>query len=124
MLSYKRRSTSWTFLKRKLDNTPFYLILFHFIYSVLIDILDSSMLIHVMFCKTIIFAFIMSSLSTEIDECSSDPCQNGGFCLDRIDSYVCACQPGFTGTNCDQGERFHAEIEKKKQFSQTIVVKR
>jgi len=38
----------------------------------------------------------------DVDECSSDPCQNGGVCLDHIGSYQCACSYGFTGTHCEQ----------------------
>ena len=29
---------------------------------------------------------------TNIDECASDPCQNGGQCLDGIDGYICDCE--------------------------------
>ncbi|XP_063960551.1 uncharacterized protein LOC129267997 isoform X2 [Lytechinus pictus] len=37
----------------------------------------------------------------EIDECASDPCQNGATCTDEINSYNCICAPGYNGTNCD-----------------------
>ncbi|MFT3771512.1 MAG: calcium-binding EGF-like domain-containing protein [Minicystis sp.] len=36
-----------------------------------------------------------------IDDCASNPCQNGGTCTDGVNSYTCACPAGFTGTNCD-----------------------
>ena len=26
---------------------------------------------------------------------------NNGFCTDGVNSYTCACQTGFTGTNCE-----------------------
>jgi Notch-like protein len=32
---------------------------------------------------------------TEIDECDSGPCQNGGTCTDLIDAYDCDCIFGF-----------------------------
>jgi hypothetical protein len=38
---------------------------------------------------------------TNIDECASLPCQNGGVCQDGINAYTCFCPPGFTGTSCE-----------------------
>ncbi|VDH94425.1 Hypothetical predicted protein, partial [Mytilus galloprovincialis] len=35
-----------------------------------------------------------------IDECSSNPCQNKGTCKDGVNSYTCNCPPGYTGFNC------------------------
>jgi hypothetical protein len=37
----------------------------------------------------------------DIDECASNPCQNGGTCVDGVNSYTCQCQPGYEGTNCE-----------------------
>ncbi|KFD67633.1 hypothetical protein M514_11524 [Trichuris suis] len=37
----------------------------------------------------------------EIDECQSDPCQNGGYCLDGRNDYECICQLGYKGTHCE-----------------------
>ena len=34
------------------------------------------------------------------DECSPNPCKNGGTCRDKISSYSCTCLNGYTGTNC------------------------
>ncbi|KAI8484244.1 WD repeat-containing protein 70 [Branchiostoma belcheri] len=36
-----------------------------------------------------------------LNECASNPCQNGGTCLDRVNSYVCACRIGFDGDLCE-----------------------
>ncbi|PIK51636.1 putative neurogenic locus Notch protein-like, partial [Apostichopus japonicus] len=36
-----------------------------------------------------------------INECSSFPCVNGGQCINGLNVYQCACQSGFTGTNCE-----------------------
>lgn len=38
---------------------------------------------------------------TEIDECQSNPCRNGGSCLDRFNMFVCECPPGYSGPTCD-----------------------
>ncbi|XP_065180019.1 fibrillin-2-like [Sycon ciliatum] len=35
----------------------------------------------------------------DIDECSSNPCQNGT-CHNLVDLYQCRCHPGFAGTEC------------------------
>uniref|UniRef100_A0A8C3PNT1 Agrin n=1 Tax=Calidris pygmaea TaxID=425635 RepID=A0A8C3PNT1_9CHAR len=33
-----------------------------------------------------------------------NPCQNGGTCSPRLESYECACQRGFSGAHCEKGE--------------------
>ncbi|ETE61174.1 Crumbs-like 1, partial [Ophiophagus hannah] len=37
----------------------------------------------------------------EVDECASNPCQNGAICLDRDNEYSCFCVPGFQGYRCE-----------------------
>ena len=44
---------------------------------------------------------IIQWLFSEIDECASNPCRNGGVCLNQVDFYLCACVAGWTGTNCE-----------------------
>ncbi|XP_078660964.1 uncharacterized protein LOC144905260 [Branchiostoma floridae x Branchiostoma belcheri] len=39
----------------------------------------------------------------DIDDCSSNPCQNGGVCSDGVNSYTCSCPAGFGGDNCQTG---------------------
>ncbi|XP_078582422.1 uncharacterized protein LOC144865499 isoform X1 [Branchiostoma floridae x Branchiostoma japonicum] len=39
-----------------------------------------------------------------IDECASDPCQNGGICQDGVNSYTCSCLTGFHGDQCESGQ--------------------
>jgi len=40
--------------------------------------------------------------NTDIDECNSGPCKNGGTCTNSDGSYSCKCQDGWTGINCNQ----------------------
>jgi len=35
------------------------------------------------------------------NECSSNPCQNSGKCVEKIADYHCKCLNGFTGKNCE-----------------------
>ncbi|XP_074465037.1 protein crumbs homolog 2 isoform X7 [Larus michahellis] len=37
---------------------------------------------------------------TNIDECESQPCQNGGLCVDLINGFLCHCLPGYSGVEC------------------------
>uniref|UniRef100_A0AAY5EGM2 Sushi, nidogen and EGF-like domain-containing protein 1 n=1 Tax=Electrophorus electricus TaxID=8005 RepID=A0AAY5EGM2_ELEEL len=37
----------------------------------------------------------------DVDDCSSQPCQNGGSCLDGQGSFACLCPLGFTGSLCE-----------------------
>ena len=37
---------------------------------------------------------------TDIDECASGPCENGGNCTDLVNRFVCTCVPGFSGVMC------------------------
>ena len=43
------------------------------------------------------------TLSTDIDECVSAPCQNGGTCIDQVNGYMCQCAPGYTDLQCQTG---------------------
>ncbi|CAH2315124.1 coagulation factor IX [Pelobates cultripes] len=35
------------------------------------------------------------------DQCLSSPCMNGGVCKDDVSAYLCWCQQGYTGRNCE-----------------------
>ncbi|XP_069744223.1 fibulin-7 [Narcine bancroftii] len=42
-----------------------------------------------------------SANCTEINECVSNPCQNGGSCVDAVNHYTCSCPNNWTGSLCE-----------------------
>lgn len=59
-------------------------------------------IVHAFFVNCEILIFIQ--YVTDINECTSSPCQNSAACVDDIDMYRCRCKPGYTGVNCEKGE--------------------
>jgi len=43
---------------------------------------------------------------TDIDECASNPCQNGATCNNLQNQYTCTCAGGWQGTHCELGDDF------------------
>jgi hypothetical protein len=41
-----------------------------------------------------------TNCQTNINDCSPNPCMNGGSCTDGVNSYTCACTGGYTGAQC------------------------
>ena len=41
----------------------------------------------------------------DINECTNNPCKNGATCVNLDGSYRCDCKSGYTGNNCESGER-------------------
>ena len=39
----------------------------------------------------------------DYDECASDPCVNGGTCLNLINTFQCSCPDGYAGEECNIG---------------------
>ncbi len=40
----------------------------------------------------------------DIDECHTNPCHNGGTCIDGLNSFTCVCLPSYAGALCEQGK--------------------
>ncbi|XP_078582053.1 cubilin-like isoform X2 [Branchiostoma floridae x Branchiostoma japonicum] len=49
--------------------------------------------------------FTGTNCDQNIDECASNPCQNGGTCNDGVNGYSCTCTSSFTGPNCEQAQQ-------------------
>ena len=52
---------------------------------------------------------------TDVDDCQSEPCENGGTCIDKIDSFLCLCLPSYGGDTCEKGESESAEHKDEKE---------
>eukprot|EP00058_Branchiostoma_floridae_P000954 XP_002586442.1 hypothetical protein BRAFLDRAFT_247271 [Branchiostoma floridae] len=40
----------------------------------------------------------------DVDNCTPGACENGGTCIDGIDTFSCLCPPGFKGEQCQTCE--------------------
>ena len=68
----------------------------------------------------------MSSV-TDVNECSSNPCRNGGLCADSLDMYACLCPDCFNepsqvcygGINCDKSKN---KCSESNQFIPSISI--
>ena len=47
---------------------------------------------------------IISFFIKDFDDCSSNPCMNGGTCHDHHNRYSCNCAFGYEGVRCETGE--------------------
>lgn len=56
--------------------------------------------------------FTGENCSVNIDECESEPCQNGGSCEDKINGYTCTCSAGFLGESCNCGQCSHVFLSR------------
>lgn len=58
----------------------------------------------------------------DVNECSSNPCKNGGSCKDGVNQYSCSCMAGYTGHMCQTGKccilrcMQYANIFKSRQY--------
>lgn len=42
-----------------------------------------------------------SLCDTDLNQCRSSPCKNGGTCINSPNTYACKCLPGYIGKNCE-----------------------
>ena len=63
---------------------------------------NHSMLKHCIDVDCASYVYFSYSLLEDVDECSSNPCQNGGTCTDEIANFTCTCPLGYTGRHCEQ----------------------
>ena len=42
--------------------------------------------------------------SSAIDDCSCNPCKNGGSCQAGVNTYTCHCLPAYSGPQCGIGK--------------------
>ena len=70
----------------------------------------------------------LSSLSTAVDHCFSNPCANNGTCNNSLHGYRCSCPEGFTGSLCEEGNVticllvFTKMIEKKREILELLFI--
>lgn len=49
----------------------------------------------------IIYFHTGQNCEENLDECLSNPCQNGGICHDKDNGYICTCLAGYLGEHCE-----------------------
>jgi hypothetical protein len=62
-------------------------------------------LIHVLSYSFLIITVLSMS------SCRFLPCKNGGQCYDIDDSYMCSCNTGFTGYDCEIGKHLVVNLD-------------
>ena len=69
------------------------------------DLFEVAACMKIMTEKTIgLFVFICTA---ERSICFSNPCMNGGTCLDETYGYRCSCRVGYSGINCQRKCKLH-----------------
>ena len=45
-----------------------------------------------------------------VNECSPNPCKNGGSCTDLVNGFSCSCVAGYNGDDCSSGKDHNSII--------------
>ena len=53
--------------------------------------------------------FQISFSIVDINECSPNPCKNGGSCTDLVNGFSCSCVAGYNGDVCSNGN-YHSDL--------------
>ena len=64
---------------------------------------EIDMMLNDVFCFLRTF-FFYHYIPVDINECASEPCQNGGDCSHYVNRFACECQQGWTGDFCQTSE--------------------
>ena len=57
---------------------------------------------------------------SDVNECQSQPCQNGGSCIDRQGYFECRCRFGYNGPTCQYGKLNSLESVPEKTLLETF----
>ena len=69
---------------------------------------------HKLAYKTYEFSILGNFCQNDVDECASDPCVNGGTCVDTSEArYQCVCPDGYTGEDANVMQIFRNQIVNK-----------
>lgn len=69
---------------------------------------------------TLLFSLPLS-LPPDIDDCQSNPCQNGGTCIDEVNSFVCLCLPSYGGATCEKGNNLTLTVSLNKDVFLGVI---
>jgi len=62
---------------------------------------DNELMMAVIIVVVMMMMMMMIMMISDINFCSSGPCQNGGVCFNQLSGYVCQCPADYSGTNCE-----------------------
>ena len=48
------------------------------------------------------YFYLFKFLPLDNNDCSPNPCQNGGRCFDRVNDFRCQCRRGYSGKRCEK----------------------